>query len=83
MLDYGRIRSTRCPAPRVIDAYSVWRNTDVQTRTQADGSVEYEYNQVRYTKDEYIGLLDEKNTTLEQQVTDTQVALTEVYEMMI
>ena len=36
----------------------------------------YEYTQTEYTKDEYIGLLNE-------QVTDTELALTELYEGLI
>ena len=36
----------------------------------------YEYTQMEYGKDEYIALLNE-------QLTDTQLALTELYEEMI
>lgn len=39
--------------------------------------------QLIYDKDEYILLISEKNTSLEQQATDMQLALTEVYEMML
>nr|DAT06880.1 MAG TPA: hypothetical protein [Caudoviricetes sp.] len=49
---------------------------------------DYQYEEVQYDKDEYIELiakknefLVEKNKTLEKQVTDTQLALTELYEM--
>lgn len=44
---------------------------------------EYEFNQIRYTKDEYIKMIDERNTTLESQLTDTQLALCEIYEGMV
>lgn len=36
-----------------------------------------------YDKDEYIQIMDETNKALEQQATDLQLALTEVYEMML
>lgn len=36
-----------------------------------------------YDKDEYIQLMDKTNKALEQQATDLQIALTEVYEMML
>lgn len=36
-----------------------------------------------YEKDEYIQLMAETNKELEQQATDLQLALTEVYEMML
>lgn len=39
--------------------------------------------QIIYEKDEYIQVISEKNSELEQQATDLQVALTEVYEMML
>ena len=35
-----------------------------------------------YTKDEYIKLMAEKNAELESQLTDTQLALCDVYEMI-
>lgn len=85
MTDYGRIRSTVEPEGKVIDEYSVWINTDIQEiEVEHDGDVrtEYEFNQVQYSKDEYIKMIDEKNAQLEGQVTDTQMALVEVYEMM-
>lgn len=86
MVDYGRIRSTVRPEPKVIDEFSVWVNTDIQeVEVDHDGDVhtEYEFNQVQYSKDEYIKMIDEKNASLETQLTDTQVALCEVYELMI
>lgn len=86
MTDYGRIRSTVEPEGKVIDEYSVWINTDIQEiEVEHDGDVhtEYEFNQVQYSKDEYIKMIDDKNAALESQVTDTQMALVEVYEMVL
>lgn len=53
----------------------IGKKTDVHT--------EYEFNQVQYSKDEYIKMIDDKNAQLESQVTDTQMALVEVYEMVL
>lgn len=36
-----------------------------------------------YEKDEYIKLMAEKNSSLEEQTTDLQLALAEVYEQII
>lgn len=36
-----------------------------------------------YEKDEYIKLMAEKNDSLDQQATDLQLALAEVYEQII
>ena len=77
MKDYGTVQSAVRPEEKVVDEYSVWLNTDI-TQT-ADG---WEYHLVQYTKDEYIKLMDEKNAALEEQLTDTQLALCDVYEMI-
>lgn len=77
MTDYGIVRSTVKPDEKIVDEHSVWVNTDISEIN--DG---WEYHMVRYTKDEYIKLMDEKNTELESQLTDTQLALCDVYEMI-
>lgn len=79
MTDYGRIRSTVRPEPLELDEYSAYVNTDItEIKVENDGEThtEYEYNQVRYTKDELI-------TQQAQQLTDTQLALCEIYEEMV
>lgn len=86
MIDYGVVRSTVKPNKIEIDEYSVWVNSDIkeiEVQSEDESHTEYEYNQVRYTKDEYIKLIDERNTTLESQLTDTQLALCEIYEGMM
>lgn len=85
MIDYGTVRSTVKPDEVEIDEYSVWVNSDIKgidVQLEDEIHTEYEFNQVRYTKDEYIKLIDERNTTLESQLTDTQLALCEIYEGM-
>lgn len=39
--------------------------------------------QIIYGKDEYIKVLSEKNSSLEEETTNLQLALTEVYEQML
>jgi hypothetical protein len=79
MVNYGKVQSGVKPESIVIDDYSVWVNTEITEITENKGTDEefngYEYNQVQYTKDEYIKLQME-------QITDTQVALCEVYELL-
>lgn len=85
MIDYGTVKSTIKPDKIEIDEYSVWVNSDIkeiEVQSEDESHTEYEFNQVRYTKDEYIKLIDERNTTLESQLTDTQLALCEIYEGM-
>lgn len=87
---FEKLHSIIRPSPEVINEYFVYVNTDIKEVTVERGwgewkttYIEYEFNQTEYTKDEYISLLSERNTILENQVTDTQLALCEVYEMML
>lgn len=42
----------------------------------------YEYDCFAYTKDEYIHFLAEQNTSLQNELLDTQAALCDVYELI-
>ena len=67
MVDYGRIRSTVRPEEQVVDEFSVWVNTDIQeVKVDHDGDVhtEFEFNQVQYSKDEFIEMMSEQNKEL-------------------
>ena len=87
MQQYGKVRSTQQPETQVIDEYSVWVAENITPVSEPgtdeqEGFVGYEYDLTQYTKDEYIKMIDEKNAALETQVTDTQLAWCEVYEML-
>lgn len=86
MVDYGKVRSTVKPEPIVIDDFSVWQHTDIQKISENIGEenefVGYEFNMVQYDKNEFILKQAEENNALSQQITDTQLALCEVYELM-
>ena len=56
MIDYGTVQSAEIPEKVRIDDYSVWISTNV-SETE-DGFI---FHMVRYTKDEYIKLMDEVN----------------------
>jgi hypothetical protein len=43
----------------------------------------YQYHEVQYTKDEYIAFMANKNQQLEEELTDIQLALVELYENTI
>jgi hypothetical protein len=79
MVDYGSVKSGVKPEAVVIDDYSVWVNADITEITENKGTDDefngYEYNMIQYSKDEYIKLQME-------QITDTQIALCEVYELL-
>ena len=85
MTEFKNVRSFSRPEAIRFDEKSVWVSENIrEVVVEIDGShIEYEFDQTRYTKDEYIKLIDKKNTELEAQVTDTQLALCEIYEGMI
>ncbi len=79
MVNYGRQRSTVKPESMVLDENSVWIYTNITPVEETVGEEVFsgwEFNMVQYTKDEYIGKLD-------NQLTDTQLALVEVHELIL
>lgn len=85
MINHGRVRATESPEAVVVDEFSVWVASEVQSVTVVDEQgerVEYEFSLTQYTKDEYIRALIERNQALETDVVNTQIALCEVYELM-
>ena len=87
MKDFGRVQGSGEQAkPLIVGKTTVYVHTDIQKVEQdAEGNPVddlYSYNEIQYDKDEYIKLLSEQNDTLEQQLTDTQLALCDVYEMI-
>lgn len=85
MMNHGKVRAAEAPEAITIDDFSVWLAHDVQEVTVQDEQethTEYEFDLIQYEKDEYIRLMVDQNASLEQQVTDTQLALCDVYEMI-
>ena len=85
MTNIGTVRGTEKPDKIIIDEYSVWVNTnitEIQVADEDGNHTEWEWDQERYEKDEYIKMMDSKNTALEKQIDDTQIALCEVYELI-
>ena len=85
MKNYGLQRSTIEPKAVEITESKVFIATDIELVTltiNEQETQEYQFNLVEYDKDEYINIISEKNEELEQQMTDTQLALCEVYESM-
>lgn len=85
MKNYGLQRSAVEPKAVEITESKVFVATDIEqvTVTMDEQEVqEYQFNLLEYDKDEYIKIISEKNEELEQQMTDTQLALCDVYEML-
>ena len=88
MIDYGTQRSTVKPLELELTETKVFVASNIISVNEPDtedqpGFTGYEFDLVEYDKDEYIKLQAEHNAALEQQMTDTQFALCEVYELMI
>lgn len=88
MIDYGTQRSTVKPLELELTETKVFVTSNITPVNEPDtedqpGFTGYEFDLVEYDKDEYIKLQAEHNAALEQQMTDTQLALCEVYELMI
>lgn len=88
MIEYGRQRSTVKPLELELTETKVFVASNIIPVNEPDtedqpGFTGYEFDLVEYDKDEYIKLQAENNAALEQQMTDTQLALCEVYELMI
>ena len=85
MTEYKNVQSGVKPKETEIDEYSVWVSEnfrEIEVTDENGSHTEYEYDQIQYSKDEYILLLSEENKNLENMLTDTQLALCDVYEMM-
>ena len=71
--------------PLIVNKDTVYVHTNIVQATDKDGNVVdglYVYDEVQYTKDEYIQIMAEKNETLERDLTDTQLAIAEIYESL-
>lgn len=87
MIEIGIVQGTAAQAvPLIIGKDTVYVHTNITPLSQdksnypVDGM--YEYYEVQYDKDEYIAILSEKSALQELQLTNTQLALTEIYESM-
>lgn len=87
MIDVGIVHGSKEQAKELIVGKDiVYVHSDIEKiEKDIDGNTvdnQYQYHEVQYTKDEYIHLLAEKNTSLEKEITSTQLALCSVYELL-
>ena len=87
MKDLGIVQSTERPSDVDIRETKVFVASDIKEvhekkTDEQPGFDGYSYNLKEYDKDEYIKSLQDKNAELEDETTQVQVALTEVYEMI-
>lgn len=87
MKDLGIVQSTERPSDVDIRETKVFVASDIKgvhekKTDEQPGFDGYSYNLKEYDKDEYIKSIQAKNAELEDETTQVQVALTEVYEMI-
>lgn len=85
MKNYGKQTSTVKPDALEITASKVFVYEDIkkiEVKHEDITEVMYEFNLVEYDKDEYISIMSERNSMLEEEMTSTQMALCEVYELL-
>ena len=87
MIDCGYVTGSKEQAVELIVGIdTVYVHDDIQLLKKEDeqgNPVEvYQYHEVQYDKDEYIKAMSEKNSELEEQLTDTRLALGDVYELI-
>ena len=78
--------SSQQAQPLIVNKDTVYVHTNIVQATDEDGNVVDGvdvYGEVQYTKDEYIQIIAEKNETLERDLTDTQLAIAEIYESLV
>lgn len=86
MIEHGKVKSTIAPEPITVDEHSVWVCSNIAPVEETSGEdtfIGFEYDMVQYSKDEYIKIINDKNQSLEAQLTDVQLALVEIYEGMM
>lgn len=87
MRDMGLVTGSEAQAKElIVNVDTVYVHTDItkkeETDEQGNTIILYEYHEIQYDKDEYIQLMAEKNATLEEQVTQAQEGMCELYEML-
>lgn len=87
MIDCGYVTGSKEQAVELIVGIdTVYVHDDIQLLKKEDeqgNPVEvYQYHEVQYDKDEYIKVMSEKNSKLENQLTEAQLALCDIYELM-
>lgn len=87
MVTFYNTRSTAKPPDVDIKDTAVFVAEDIISISEAGtddmpGFEGYEYTLTQYGKDEYIQTLHDKNTALEAEITQTQEALCDVYELV-
>lgn len=81
MIDYGEVYSNIRPENIDVKETMVFVATDIEEYEQEEERG-YKYNLIGYDKNEYIRLISTKNEQLESELSNAQMALCELYELV-
>lgn len=87
MIEHGIQRSTVKPEELEFAETRVFISSGIKEVAEEGTGEEpgfegYEFSLIEYDKDEYVKLQAERNLELESELTQAQVAMCEIYEMM-
>lgn len=88
MKDIGIVfGSAKQAVPLIVGKDTVYVHSDIQQILEDNEGKPvtnlFQYHEIQYDKDEYIKLIAEKNADLGRRLTDTQLALVEIYESVV
>lgn len=69
--------------PTIVDVCISAEQVEETDETSGEKSIKWKCVIDRYTSNEYIAVLHAKNVDLEQQMTEAQIGIVEVYEMLL
>ena len=81
MKDYGIVEGSAEQAkPLIVNVDTVYVHDNIEKTVTEDGNAFYKYHEIQYGKNEFIEMIAKKNEQTENDLTDAQLALTELYE---
>ena len=85
MINVGNVMGSAAQAkPLIIGKEIVYVHTNITPVKDMNGDIIdnlFSYDEVQYDKDEYLKIMIDKNEKLINDITDLQLALTEIYEL--
>lgn len=86
MKNHGLTRSMDEPLAVEVTASKVFVASNVEqiiVQDEKGSHAEYQYDLTEYEKDEYIRMMNDRNEITEAELTDVQIALCDVYELIL
>ena len=88
MKNWGLTRETEIPKEVQVFETKVFvssniHEVEVTDSETGDTYTEYEFDLIEYTTSEYIDILSKENKAMEESLTDTEMALVDLYEKVV